>query len=112
MAQQEAAAGVGLDLEVAVGGVMPSVEDRDHREAARAEVEDVGLGLAAPAGTSVHANLHDAKFPFDPPLALHLQGAGHASCAVRRMSALPRHRPCQYTRDLVGGDRVLAGPQS
>jgi hypothetical protein len=83
MAQQEAATIVGLDLEVAVGGVVPSVEDRDYRESARAEVEDVGLGLAAPAGTSVHADLHDAKFPFDRLL----QGAGHASCAVRRMRA-------------------------
>ena len=62
VAQQEAATIVGLDLEVAVRGVVPSVEDRDHRESARAEVEDMGLGLAAPAGTSVDADLHDANF--------------------------------------------------
>jgi hypothetical protein len=69
VAQQEAATVVGLDLEIAVGGVVPSVEDRDHGEPARAEVEDMGLRFAAPAGTSVNANLHDAVFPFDPPLA-------------------------------------------
>src|SRR6185503_12650042 len=80
VAQQEAAPVVGLDLEVAVGVVLPAVDNRDYRQAPRAQVEHVRLAFAAPAGTTVHTDLHDAVFPFDR----NLQGAGHAPCAVRR----------------------------
>jgi hypothetical protein len=65
VAQQEAAPVVGADLEIVVRSVLPAVEDGYDRKPSRAKVEHMGLGLAAPAGTTVDANLHDAAVPFD-----------------------------------------------
>lgn len=58
VAQDEAPIVVDLDLEIAVRGIQPAVENLDHREAPFAERESAGLLLASMARVAFHPYFH------------------------------------------------------